>query len=158
MINNSKTNNFVQYYTKELDINDIDKLNRDHDICFNKLELYYEFIVTLTHIIDNTYLGDNFLKTNNDIIGHFKWCWLKNIDTLKKQNIFFDVNGEHYNYFLDYFVKIYYEEIEKDNLPEQIIIFWYSVFNLHKKTRLEYDIFIEIYKIFDNYFINHLIK
>jgi hypothetical protein len=157
MTNNSKTNNFVQYYTKELDINDIDKLNRDHDICFNKLELYHEFIITLTHIIDSTYLGDNFLKTNNDVVAHFKWCWLKNIDILKKQNIFFGIRGEHYDYFLDYFVKIYYGESEKNNLPEQILIFWRSVFNLNKKTRLEYDIFIEIYKIIDNYFINHLI-
>jgi len=149
--------NFIEYFSKKLSLSDLDKLNTQNKINSNRVELYYDFIISLTYIIDQTYLGDDFIKNNDDIKSHFKWCWLKNIDNFKQEKFLFSKFGVHYYYCFDYFYQIYYKSNKNDDLINEIIKFWYSIFTLNEmKTMSDYDIFIEIYKIYDKYFINRL--
>lgn len=150
-------NNFIEYFSKKLSLNDLNKLNTQNKINTDRVDLYHDFIISLVYIIDETYLGDDFIKSEDDVKSHFKWCWLKNIDNFKKENILFCESGSHYHYYFDYFYRIYYKSDKHNNLIDDIIEFWDSIFGLNKvKTMSQYDIFIEIYEICNKYFINRL--
>ena len=150
-------NNFIEYFSKKLSLNDLNKLNTQNKINTDRVDLYHDFIISLVYIIDETYLGDDFIKSEDDVKSHFKWCWLKNIDNFKKENILFGESGSHYHYYFDYFYQIYYKSDKHNNLIDDIIEFWDSIFGLNKvKTMSQYDIFIEIYEICNKYFINRL--
>ena len=154
---NPHLNNFIEYFSKKISLNDLNKLNTQNKINTDRVDLYHDFIISLVYIINETYLGEDFIKSEEDIKSHFKWCWLKNIDNFKKENILFSGSGSHYDYYFDYFYQIYYKSDKYDNLIDEIIEFWGLIFGLNKvKTMLQYDIFIEIYKICDKYFINRL--
>ena len=150
-------NNFIEYFSKKLSLNDLNKLNTQNKINTDRVDLYHDFIISLVYIIDETYLGDDFIKSEDDVKSHFRWCWLKNIDNFKKENILFGESGSHYHYYFDYFYQIYYKSDKHNNLIDDIIDFWDSIFGLNKvKTMSQYDIFIEIYEICNKYFINRL--
>ena len=150
-------NNFIEYFSKKLSLNDLNKLNTQNKINTDRVDLYHDFIISLVYIIDETYLGDDFIKSEDDVKSHFRWCWLKNIDNFKKENILFGESGSHYHYYFDYFYQIYYKSDKHNNLIDDIIEFWDSIFGLNKvKTMSQYDIFIEIYEICNKYFINRL--
>ena len=156
-MNKNYLNNFIDYFSKKISLNDLNKLNIKQNIDSNCVELYHDFTISLTYIIDETYLGSDYIKDDNDIKSHFKWCWLKNIDNFKKEKIYIKESGAHYQYYFDYFYQIYYQSEKTDNLLKEIIEFWGLIFTLNKpKTMSQYDIFIEIYQIFNKYFTNRL--
>ena len=145
-------NNFIEYFSKKLSLNDLNKLNTQNKINTDRVDLYHDFIISLVYIIDETYLGDDFIKSEDDVKSHFRWCWLKNIDNFKKENILFGESGSHYHYYFDYFYQIYYKSDKHNNLIDDIIEFWDSIFGLNKvKTMSQYDIFIEIFQYFQLY-------
>jgi hypothetical protein len=100
-------------------------------------------------------LGDDVYTNFEDVKSHFNWCWEQNIKNFKKENINFIPNGEHYYYFLNYFIEIYYSNQDKTKLLfNKIVDFWVNIFTQTKsKTKSEYDIFIEVYKTLNKYFI-----
>jgi membrane protease subunit HflK len=64
-----------------------------NNIIREKLDLFSDILHTLNITIDETYLGKN---TNNDSYvpysdedktKHFDWCWLKTIDSFKKEHV-----------------------------------------------------------------------
>jgi len=157
MSNRRQIHKFLEYFSKPLSFEQVQYLNTINNIMPEKVELFKEFSISLTYIINDTYLGDDVVEFQEDQINHFNWCWDKNIKNFKDENIFLQQKGEHYYYYLAYFMDIYYGNSNKSKgLFTKIVLFWDDVLSVDLlKTKSEYDLFCEIYKIMDKYFLNN---
>ncbi len=132
-------------------------LNTINSISPEKVELFRDFSISLTYLIEDTYLGDDVIQTQDDQINHFNWCWDQNIKNFSRENIIFQTKGEHYYYYLAYFIDIYYGNSNKTKgLFQKIVGFWDDILSIDVlKTKSEHDLLCEIYKIMDKYFVNN---
>lgn len=146
---------FIEYFSKPMSGEQLVYLNSINNVVTERVELYNDFIVSLCYLIYDTYLGDDVYGTFDDVKSHFNWCWDQNIKNFNKENLNFAPNGEHYYYFLNYFTEIFYSNQDKTKLLfAKIVDFWVNIFSLNRhKTKSEYDIFIEVYKTINKYFI-----
>jgi hypothetical protein len=148
--------NFLNYITKNLDPEQVDVWFRVNNIIPEKMELYYDLSYSLYLLIKTTYLGDEndsfetkVKMEDSDNVNHFNWCWNKTIENFKKENIFFEVEGDHYDYFLSLFSEIYYTQT-KDNIRDSIDVFFNDLFNREKPfTQVDLDLIYNIYKSLD---------
>ena len=148
--------NFLNYITKNLDPEQVDIWFRINNIIPEKMELYYDLSYGLYLLIKTTYLGydDDFNETkvkmtSEDNQNHFDWCWNKTIENFQKENIKFEPKGEHYEYFLNLFMEIYYTQ-NKDDVRNSIDIFFNDLFNRDKPfTQVDLDLIYNIYKTLD---------
>lgn len=150
-------NKYIDYYSKPLTQEQLNYLNKLNDVTIEKVEIFRDFTTSLFYIVYRTYLGDDVIINNDDILNHFNWCWSKAIHNFNQENIFFNEKGEHYYYFNNYFITKFYTCENKDNiLLEDIVEYWSNIFSIDQiKTRSQYDIFIELYKLQNNYFLNN---
>jgi hypothetical protein len=148
-------NNFFNYITKQLQKDEVDIWLKTNNIIPEKMELYYDFCNSLYLKITETYLGGSedsetkITMTNEDKLNHFNWCWDKVLEDFKKEEILFEKNGDHYEYF-----KIFYDEIlykqDDTKIRNSIDIFFRDVFDFEKSfTRSDLDMILEIYKNLD---------
>ena len=134
---------------------DVDIWFRVNNIIPEKMDLYYDFSFSLYYLILDTYLGDeksNETKvtiTDEDNVKHFEWCWDKTIDNFKKEEITFNRKGEHYDYFLSFFVEIFYNQKE-NKIKDSIGKFFNDLFDRKKPfTKSDLDMVSSIYKSLD---------
>lgn len=138
--------NFFNYITNPLGDDEIDVWFKSNNICFEKLELFYDFSYSLNKILNDTYLGDTSEMTEEDNQNHFMWCWKKNIENYEKENIIFNLNGDHLAYFIEFFNEIFYKQSEK-KVRESISTFLNETFNLNTPfTKSDLDVILTIYK------------
>ena len=149
--------NFFNYVTKPVNPEDVDVWFRANNIIPEKLELFSDFSLTLYHIIKETYLGDEDSQPNEtkivmdheDNSKHFLWCWNKTIENFEKEEIKFNHEGDHFEYFKDFFDQIFYEQKEK-KIKESIEIFFNETFNINRPfTKSDLDMISTIYKNLD---------
>lgn len=148
--------NFLNYITKNLDPEQVDIWFRVNNIIPEKMELYYDLSYSLYLLIKTTYLGDSNVPNEtkvemneSDNIKHFDWCWNKTMDNFEKENITFERNGEHYDYFFSLFNEIYYNQ-PKEVLRNTIDVFFNDLFNREKPfTQVDLDLIFNIYKTLD---------
>lgn len=153
--------NFLNYITKNLDPEQVDIWFRVNNIIPEKMDLYYDLSYSLFLLISNTYLGDELespetkVKMNDeDNKNHFDWCWNKIIENFKKENISFQPEGDHYDYFFSLFDEIYYKQ-NKDTIRNSIDIFFTDLFNRDKPfTQVDLDLIFNIYKSLDKNLIS----
>ena len=142
-------NQFLKYVTKQVTPQEMDLWLKAHNISSEKSGLFFDFICSLYLIVQDTFLGEDILITNTDKKGHFTWCWEKNIDNFSKENIHFEMRGEHYDYFWNFFTESFYKDNDKDSI-EKMDIYLNKLFKLFiKKTKSELDVLADIYKILD---------
>jgi hypothetical protein len=148
--------NFYNYISKHLEPDQVDIWFKVNNIIPEKMELYYDFCHSLYLIIIDTYLGDE-LESNEtkvemsdeDNEKHFNWCWNKNIENFQQENIIFEEQGEHLNYFYSFFKEIFYEQKEP-KVKRSIDIFFNDLFNRDKPfTQVDLDLVYNIYKSLD---------
>ena len=158
MANREPIGRFIDYFSKQLSSEQLEYLNHINQVIPEKVELYCDFAISLCYLINDTYLGDDTINDEEHIQLHFNWCWNTNIENFEKEGIKFKKNGEHYYYFLNYFTEIFYQNPDKSKiLFNKIVEFWDNVLSVTKsKTKSEYDIFIEIYKVQGKYLVNPL--
>jgi hypothetical protein len=151
------TNRFIDYYSKPLNQDQLNYLNKLNDVTIEKVELFRDFTLSLFYTVYQTYLGDDVINNDEDMVIHFNWCWNKVIDDYSMENLFFVEKGEHYYYFLNYFTDKFYILENKDTIDlNEIVQYWSNIFSIDQiKTKSQYDIFIELYKIQNNYFLNN---
>lgn len=148
--------NFLNYITKNLDPEEVDIWFKVNNIIPEKMELYYDLSHSLYILIKSTYLGNSesntetkVLMTQEDNIKHFEWCWNKTIENFVKENIIFENQGEHKEYFFSLFNEIYYSQ-SKEILRESIDVFFNDLFNREKPfTQVDLDLIYNIYKTLD---------
>jgi hypothetical protein len=158
MRNKAPIGKFIEYFSKQLSLEQMEYLNQINYVVPERVELYRDFVISLCYLIHDTYLGDDTIVDEEHILVHFNWCWNINIGNFDKECVDFKKNGEHYYYYLNYFTEIYYKSPDKNKLLfNKITDFWENVLSITRlKTKSEYDIFIEVYKTQDKYFLNPL--
>jgi len=79
-----------------------------NNIDSEKVELFFDHVDSLRHIIHKTYLGDDVVNTDRIKREHYDWCWGKVISDFKLENINFNGEGEHKEYFWNFFYESFY--------------------------------------------------
>ena len=148
--------NFFNYITKNLEIEEVDVWFKVNNIIPEKMELYYDLSYSLYLLIQKTYLGngENNKETKvemseEDNTKHFNWCWDKTIKNFNKENIKFQNDGDHYDYFFSLFNELYYKQ-NKEIIRNSIDVFFLDLFNREKPfTQVDLDLIYNIYKTLD---------
>jgi hypothetical protein len=148
--------NFFNYITKNVNPEDVDIWFKSNNIIPEKMELYYDLSYSLFALIKTTYLGNTedtsetkVEMTDEDNKKHFDWCWNKTIDSFSKENIIFEKEGEHRDYFYSLFSEIFYHQT-KGEIRNSIDVFFNDLFNRDKPfTQVDLDLIYNIYKSLD---------
>lgn len=147
--------NFFNYIAKPMNPDDVDVWFRVNNIIPEKMDLYYDFSFSLYFLVLDTYLGEE--KSNetkvtlsdDDKTKHFDWCWNKTIGNFKKEEITFNLKGDHYEYFLSFFTEIFYNQKES-RIKDSIGTFFNDLFDRKKPfTKSDLDMISSIYKSLD---------
>jgi hypothetical protein len=153
--NNIDNSSYYKKLVEVLSIKEIENILHKERVIMERVELIYSFIIDLTKTINNTYLGKDYIKTDDDILGHYKWSFNNIGNKYLEQDIKFSENSEVYDYFYEYFLVSLYQNC--DYHESYLINDWSSIFSLReKKLRIDLNRFIDIYKIFNQTFINKL--
>tara|TARA_R110000744_G_scaffold135557_1_gene245016 strand:- start:37 stop:510 length:474 start_codon:yes stop_codon:yes gene_type:complete len=141
---------FYNYITEPVTVEDMRLWVRHKNIDADRAELFYDFIDSVHTVLHETFLGDDVIINEEDKQKHFKWCWNKTIDNFKEENILFNTEGDHYEYFWNFFYESYYTDKEKrdvDNINNYFLI----LTKLHiLKTKSELDMLSDIYILLDS--------
>lgn len=126
---------------------------KSNNILPERVELYRDFVVNLTCNIFDTYLGsDEYTYSDEDIEGHYKWCFYKVVSEFEEEEISFRENKELYQYFFIYFYNQFYKLDKVPNISNYIK-FWDQIFELKSgiksKNKKRFEVLIELYEIFD---------
>jgi hypothetical protein len=149
--------NFFNYISKPLEYDEIDIWFKANNIIFEKMDLFFDFTYSLTLVITETYLGgglnDNESEvemTDEDNQNHFDWCWKKTIENFSKEGVMIETNGEHYDYFNEFFNEIFYNN-QESKIKKSIANFFEEMFDRNKPfTKSDLDVLLTIYKSIDN--------
>jgi hypothetical protein len=125
-----------------------------HNMTYEKIELYGDVFKSLNQIILDTYLGDSVSETkiilsHDDNISHFNWCWKKMVDNFRKENILIKYDGEHKEYFMEFYIETFYEQKEK-TIKNSISKFLREIFDLGLNySKSDLDLLTELYKLIE---------
>jgi hypothetical protein len=156
-INNSKYLNLIGNITEHLKTHEIVREYKSNNINRNRIELYRDFIINLCYSLVDTYLGEEYIKSNKQKKEHFTWSFNKICDSFIEEGFNFKTNKELYDYFFEYFRTTMYDNnfFEIDFLLD----YWEDTLELsYDKTKNDLEGMIEIYKIFDKTVENKLIE
>jgi hypothetical protein len=127
-----------------------------HNMYYEKIKLYGDIFKSLTYVITETHMGDEFretkiILTKEDNRNHFNWCWNKVVEDFRKENIIIGEEGDHKEYFISFFDDVFYYQPDKQN-RESIYVFLEDIFNIHTDfVKPDLDILTEFYKILQKY-------
>lgn len=131
-----------EYQTmKQLKLNNIIK---------ERVELYRDFVINLIYYIHTSYLGKEYIKSDEDVKGHFNWAFNKVLSDFENEDIFFGETNELKDYFFEYFKTRFYSV---DKIPSQktFITFWDEIFQIRNtKEKSLFSALVDIYKLFDH--------
>lgn len=143
---------FMNYITSPLSDDSIGILYSTNNVKFDRVNLYLDFVLSLLHIVFDTYMGDE-ITNKEQRMNHFNWCWNKNINNFEKELIFFEIEGELKKYYKEFMFEIFYNlDGKEDNshVQNNIIGLWTHILSYKgTKSGADMDSFIEIYNIFD---------
>jgi hypothetical protein len=107
-------------------------------------------------LMKETYLGEEIMPnetrvilSEDDKLKHFTWCWNKTIENFREENINFNSEGEHFDYFSSFFMEVYYSQ-KNSSVRDSIDSFFKDLFN--KKvtfTKSDLDLYTELYKLLE---------
>lgn len=122
---------------------------RAYNISREKTELFHDFLISVYNLVDNTFLGSDVLKYEDDQKIHFNWCWDKTVDNFNQERIFFKNRGNYHEYFWNFFLEAYYFP-KMDGTTVPIKDYFTKLFDFNYiKTRSELDMVMEIYKLLE---------
>ena len=140
---------YLEFVSSESYKQQIDVWYRTYNISYEKTILFYDFVVSLNDLIEETYLGVDVMTTDEDMKNHFSWCWDRTIENFDREKIYFIDRGNLYTYFWSFFYEAFYlAKIENQDI--MIMDYFTRLFDFtHKKTRSELDMLTDVYKLFD---------
>lgn len=148
--------NFFNYISKPIPSDEVDVWLKMNNIIPEKMELFSDFSQSLYEIIKMTYLGEStnsvetkITLTKEDNKKHFEWCWNKTIENFKKEGLFFNLKGEHFDYFTIFFEDIFYNQKE-EKIKNSVKTFFDELFDIKKPyTKSDLDMIGVLYKLLD---------
>ena len=146
--------NFFNWLSKPIPKDEITTWFNVHNMYYERIELYGDIFKSLNQIIVDTYLGSDVNETKivlseEDNVSHFDWCWIKTIDSFRKENIIIKENGEHREYFELFFLDSFYNQ--KDfSIKESISLFLVQIFKIDNAfSKSDLDLMTELYKLLE---------
>ena len=132
---------------------------RPYNVKNGRIETNKDFVINLINTIYDTYLGDEYIKTKNDIEGHFNWCYGKVLDNFFKEEIDFYENDDLYEYFFSYFHDQFYK-VKRVRPLSSYERFWINIFNYKKNEDNEkiYEVLSKLNDIFDKSYIKKSVE
>jgi hypothetical protein len=148
--------NLFNYISKQVDPEEVDIWFKVNNIIPEKMELYYDFCYSLFSLMVSTYLGGTpetsetgVIMNDDDNLQHFRWCWSKNIENFKREEIDFNNEGEHFDYFYSLFSEVFYSQ-KREEIRNSINDFFDDLFNREKPfTQVDLDLVYNLYKSLD---------
>jgi hypothetical protein len=143
-----KDEGYLEFIASENFRNQAEVWYKAYNIIHEKTELFYDFVISLYDIIDETYLGPDVVITETQQKQHFEWCWKKVLHSFEKESIHFRESGQHHDYMWSFFNEAYYMN---DTTQNRIREYFTKLFKFdYRKTRSELDMLTEIYKILES--------
>ena len=146
--------NFFKWMSKPVPQDEVIVWFSVNNIIPEKVELYGDIFKGLFHIMVDTYLGNEESETKiklsqEDKQNHFEWCWNTLIKTFRKENIQIKSNGDHKEYFKQFFLDSFYNQ-SQENVRISIPEFLKDVFDVEKPfSKSDLDILTELYKLIE---------
>lgn len=143
-----KDEGYLEFIASENFRNQAEVWYKAYNIIHEKTELFYDFVISLYDVIDETYLGPDVVITETQQKQHFEWCWKKVLHSFEKESIHFRESGQHHDYMWNFFNEAYYMN---DTTQNRIREYFTKLFKFdYRKTRSELDMLTEIYKILES--------
>jgi hypothetical protein len=147
---------FLNWLGKPLSFDDIELWFNMNNLVIEKIDLYSDFTLSLISLIEDTYLGDFNSKnittiylSSDEIDNHFNWCWNKIINDFAKENLIFNLDGEHKEYFSHFLKESFYYQ-KNEVVRKSIKVFYNSIFDYNTQyTKFDLETLTEIYKKLD---------
>ena len=148
--------NLFNYISKQVDPEEVDIWFKVNNIIPEKMELYYDFCYSLFSLMVSTYLGGTpetsetgVIMNDDDNLQHFRWCWSRNIENFKREDIDFNNEGEHFDYFYSLFSEVFYSQ-KREEIRNSINDFFDDLFYREKPfTQVDLDLVYNLYKSLD---------
>lgn len=123
---------------------------KSNNVIKERVELYKDFTLNLLYHIYNTYLGNQFISSDEDILGHFKWAFDKVLDEFLEEEIIFFESKNLFNYFYAYYYSQFYK-MDKIHQLSYYVNFWKDIFYVknQKTNKKKFQVLLEMYELFD---------
>jgi hypothetical protein len=145
---------FYAWMMKPISSEDVEVWFNANGMVPEKRELFADFTYSLYNLIRETYLGNepedsnetSVILSDEEKYSHFEWCWKKTIDNFEKENIRFKLEGDHKDFYRNFFVELFYFA-ENKSISENIYKFYDELFDERKVyTKSDLDMVTDIYK------------
>tara|TARA_B100000963_G_scaffold170220_1_gene148116 strand:- start:7516 stop:7983 length:468 start_codon:yes stop_codon:yes gene_type:complete len=144
------TGEFIKYISTPLTEEEMILLYKANNINYNKCSLFYDYIVSLNNKVCDTFLGDDVINSEKDILSHFLWCFKDVIKDFKEEGIIFDDISELREYFYNFYIEVFYNYNNKTDVLEKLNkLPEFSFVYQRIKTRSDMDVLIELYRLFE---------
>ena len=144
------TGEFIKYISTPLTEEEMILLYKANNINYNKCSLFYDYIVSLNNKVCDTFLGDDVINSEKDILSHFLWCFKDVIKDFKEEGIIFDDIRELREYFYNFYIEVFYNYNNKTDVLEKLNkLPEFSFVYQRIKTRSDMDVLIELYRLFE---------
>ena len=147
--------NFYSWMMKPVSREDVEVWFNMNNMIYEKRELFADFTYSLDSLIKETYLGNEpedatetrVLLSQEEKNSHFEWCWTKTVENFAKENIKFNVKGDHKEYYHNFYEDLFYNPDNK-TISENINKFFDELFDETKVyTKSDLDMVTDIYKL-----------
>jgi hypothetical protein len=105
---------------------------KSHSVFKERTTTNKDFTMNLVNLIHETYLGEEYIRTQHDIEGHFNWCYGKVCEDFFEEEIDFYENQELYDYFFEFFKIQFYGKTHTLSHYEK---FWKNIFDYKKNMK-----------------------
>lgn len=142
------TEKFTSHLNSAANENTIKAMFKKHNLVRNKYTIYRNFIFALIDTVYETYLGQDCIYREEDIVNHFKWCFNHTAKQFKDTKMKFSENTLLMNYFRDYFkTNLYLSYEQRDN----DLHYFANMFNMDNKNMKHGELagFMDLYVLFD---------
>ena len=146
--------NFFNWMSKTIPDKEVTVWFNVHNMNYEKIELFGDIFKSLNQTIVDTYMGESdgetrISLTQEDKENHFEWCWNTVIKNFKKEEVSIKTNGEHKEYFKQFFLDSFYNQ-SQENVRISIPEFLNDVFDVDKPfSKSDLDILTELYKLIE---------
>ena len=146
--------NFFNWMSKTIPDDEVTVWFNVHNMNYEKIELFGDIFKSLNQTIVDTYMGESdgetrITLTQEDKENHFEWCWNTVIKNFKKEDVSIKANGEHKEYFKQFFLDSFYNQ-SQENVRISIPEFLNDVFDVDKPfSKSDLDILTELYKLIE---------
>jgi hypothetical protein len=138
-----------EYKDRVINPIDLGVILKKENVIKERCNLYLDVLMTFFNNVCESYLGREYMKTNEDIQGHFEWCYNKTINEFKEEGINFEsiILRE---YLWDYTLFMVYTTEETPDL-EFFDMNWKFIMEFTGvKTKNALSEMLYIYKLFDD--------